>query len=96
MAVVKDAEQEYKPNKKKSTSDEKMVPGGLMKAVIRPGGGDAMPSDGDQVIYHCTVRTLDGWLSSKGTPIRQVLGKSKMILGLLEGIPTMLKGELQC
>ncbi|KAM0040258.1 putative peptidylprolyl isomerase [Helianthus debilis subsp. tardiflorus] len=37
-----------------------MVPGGLMKAVIRPRGGDAMPSDGDQVIYDCTVRTLDG------------------------------------
>lgn len=82
MAVVKDAEQEYKPNKKKPTSDEddkrsnftyytfnlcfvnwvcvlinyclfrrkKMVPGGLMKAMIRPGGGDAMPSDGDQVL----------------------------------------------
>ena len=30
----------------------------------------------------------------KGTPTRQVLGKSKMILGLLEGIPTMLKGEV--
>ncbi|KAM0026468.1 putative peptidylprolyl isomerase [Helianthus debilis subsp. tardiflorus] len=108
MAVVKDAEQDYKPNKKKSPSDEddkrrkKMVPGGLMKAVIRPGGGDAMPSDGDQVIYHCTIRTLDGVVvqstrsefGGKGTPIRQVLGKSKMILGLLEGIPTMLKGEV--
>ncbi|KAI7747489.1 hypothetical protein M8C21_025905 [Ambrosia artemisiifolia] len=79
-----------------------MVPGGLMKAVIRPGGGDATPSDGDQIIYHCTVRTLDGVVvqstrsefGGKGTPIRQVLGKSKMILGLLEGIPTMLKGEV--
>lgn len=30
----------------------------------------------------------------KGTPIRQVMGKSKMILGLLEGIPTMMKGEV--
>ncbi|KVI12111.1 Peptidyl-prolyl cis-trans isomerase, FKBP-type [Cynara cardunculus var. scolymus] len=119
MAVVKDAEQEFKPPKKKTSSDEddkrrkKMIPGGLMKAVIRPGGGDATPSDGDQVIYHSTVRTLDGavvesshlefggaldfmahFSSSKGTPIRQVLGKSKMILGLLEGIPTMLKGEI--
>lgn len=27
-------------------------------------------------------------------PIRHVLGKSKMLLGLLEGIPTMLKGEV--
>ncbi|KAF5760911.1 putative peptidylprolyl isomerase [Helianthus annuus] len=30
----------------------------------------------------------------KCAPIRQVLGKSKMILGLLEGISMMLKGEL--
>lgn len=108
MAVVKDAEQDFKPHKKKASSDEddkrrkKMIPGGLMKAVIRPGGGDATPSDGDQVIYHSTVRTLDGVVvestrlefGGKGTPIRQVLGKSKMILGLLEGIPTMLKGEI--
>nr|KAJ0192740.1 hypothetical protein LSAT_V11C800421390 [Lactuca sativa] len=108
MTVVKDAEQDFKPQKKKTSSDEddkrrkKMVPGGLMKAMIRPGGGDAMPSDGDQVIYHSTVRTLDGVVvestrsefGGKGTPIRQVLGKSKMILGLLEGLPTMLKGEV--
>lgn len=32
--------------------------------------------------------------SGKGVPIRDVLGKSKMILGLLEGIPTMHKGEI--
>lgn len=32
--------------------------------------------------------------TGKGTPIRRVLGKSKMIVGLLEGIPTMLKGEI--
>lgn len=58
-----------------------------MKAVVRPGGGDSSPKDGDlvliwfvereretrrvvnfdvcffflgQIIYHCTVRTLDG------------------------------------
>ncbi|MFS8009840.1 putative peptidylprolyl isomerase [Helianthus anomalus] len=30
----------------------------------------------------------------KCTPIRQVLGKSKMILWLLEGIPTILKRKL--
>ncbi|KAF2301306.1 hypothetical protein GH714_022528 [Hevea brasiliensis] len=80
----------------------KIVPGSLMKAEMRPGGGDARPSDGDQVIYHCTVRTLDGVVvestrleyGGKGTPMRQVLGKSKMLLGLLEGLPTMLKGEV--
>jgi hypothetical protein len=25
------------------------VPGSLMKALVRPGGGDSSPSDGDQV-----------------------------------------------
>lgn len=28
---------------------KKMVPGGLMKAVARPGGGEATPAEGDQV-----------------------------------------------
>ncbi|KAF3449037.1 hypothetical protein FNV43_RR09761 [Rhamnella rubrinervis] len=107
MAVEKDAEQEFQPQKKKGPSDEdkrrkKITPGSLMKALMRPGGGDSTPSDGDQVIYHCTIRTLDGvvvestrsQLGGKDTPIRHVLGKSKMILGLLDGIPTMLKGEV--
>lgn len=30
----------------------------------------------------------------KGIPVRQVLGKSKMLLGMVEGLPTMLKGEV--
>ncbi|XP_059667885.1 peptidyl-prolyl cis-trans isomerase PASTICCINO1 isoform X1 [Cornus florida] len=107
MAVDEDAEQEFAPPKKNTPSDEderrkKIVPGSLMKGLMRPGGGDSRPADGDQVIYHCTVRTLDGVvvestrseLGGEGTPIRHVLGKSKMILGLLEGIPTMLKGEV--
>lgn len=34
------------------------------------------------------------YVTGKGIPTRHVLGKSKMILGLLEGIPTMLKGEV--
>lgn len=33
-------------------------------------------------------------MTGKGIPIRHVLGKSKILLGLLEGIPTMLKGEV--
>ncbi|KAK2972257.1 hypothetical protein RJ640_014315 [Escallonia rubra] len=107
MAVDGDAEQNYKPQKKKTATDEekrkkKIIPGSLMKALIRPGGGDATPADGHQVVYHCTIRTLDGVVvestrsefGGKGTPTRHVLGKSKMILGLLEGIPTMLKGEI--
>ncbi|KAF3961426.1 hypothetical protein CMV_013956 [Castanea mollissima] len=54
-----------------------------------------------QVIYHCTIQTLDGVVEStrsenggRGTPIRHVLGKSKMIVGLLEGTLTSLKGEV--
>ena len=35
------------------------------------------------------------YMTGRGTPIRHVLGKSKMIVGLLEGIPTMLKGEVE-
>ncbi|KAM6563401.1 hypothetical protein CsatB_023399 [Cannabis sativa] len=107
MAIEEEAEQGFIPQKKKSPSDEdkrkkKIVPGSLMKALMRPGWGDSRPSDGDQVIYHCTIRTLDGVVvestnannGGKGMPIRNVLGKSKMLLGLLEGIPTMLKGEI--
>ncbi|BAT96328.1 Peptidyl-prolyl cis-trans isomerase [Vigna angularis] len=106
MTANEDAAQEFEPKKKPPTEDEKrkkkITPGSLMKALIRPGGGDAGPSDGDQIIYHCTIRTLDGVLvessrsdyGGKGTPIRHVLGKSKMLLGILEGIPTMLKGEV--
>ncbi|KAK4369771.1 hypothetical protein RND71_009246 [Anisodus tanguticus] len=110
MAVVADDdhEQQVKPPEKKKpqTEDEKrrkkIVPGSLMKAVVRPGGGESKPAEGNQVIYHCTVRTLDGVtvestrseFGGKGTPIRHVVGKSKVILGLLEGIPTMLKGEV--
>ncbi|CAN7051890.1 unnamed protein product [Brassica rapa subsp. trilocularis] len=95
------------PKKKKSeTEDDKrrkrIVAGSLLKAVVRPGGGDSSPKDADQIIYHCTVRTLDGVVvestrsecGGRGLPIRDVLGKSKMILGLLEGIPTMHKGEI--
>ncbi|XP_019463927.1 PREDICTED: peptidyl-prolyl cis-trans isomerase PASTICCINO1 isoform X2 [Lupinus angustifolius] len=107
MAVNGDVEHEFAPQKKKPPSEDekrkkKIVPGSLMKALVRPGGGDSGPSDGDQVIYHCTIRTLDGVVvestrsdyGGRGTPIRHVLGKSKMLLGLLEGIPTMLKGEV--
>lgn len=108
MAAEDGTAQEYVPQKKNKEPTEtekrrkKIVPGSLMKAEIRTGGGDARPSDGDQVIYHCTVRTLAGVVvestrseyGGKGTPIRQVLGKSKMLLGLLEGLPTMLSGEV--
>ncbi|KAL3839469.1 hypothetical protein ACJIZ3_024060 [Penstemon smallii] len=108
MAVVEDPEQQQiKPQKEKPPSEDdkrrkKITPGGLMKALIRPGAGEKTPTDGDQLIYHCTIRTLDGVVvestraeyGGNGTPKRQVLGKSKILLGLLEGIPTMLKGEV--
>ncbi|KAG9138639.1 hypothetical protein Leryth_020479 [Lithospermum erythrorhizon] len=100
-------QQGYVPDKKKSISEDdkrrqKIVPGSLMKAVIRSGPAQLTPTDGDQVIYHCTIRTLEGVVvestrsefGGKGTPVRAVLGKSKLILGLLEGIPSMCKGEV--
>lgn len=97
------------PAKKKSPAEEeaekrrkKLTPGSLMKGMIRSGNGDATPADGDQVIIHCTTRTMDGTIvnstrrehGGKGIPLRFVLGKSKMILGFAEGFPTMLKGEI--
>ncbi|KAK9123817.1 hypothetical protein Sjap_013419 [Stephania japonica] len=109
MAVERNPEQELLPKKKQSATDEEkekrrknIVPEGLLKAEMRPGAGTEKPVDGDQVIYHCTIRTLDGVIvkstrleaGGKGYPMRQILWKSKMILGLLEGIPTMLKGEV--
>ncbi|KAL8498339.1 hypothetical protein ACS0TY_021599 [Phlomoides rotata] len=98
-AVPANMDLEFKRNKERR---KKMKPGSLMKALIRPGAGDKTPSDGDQVIYHSTIRTLDGVIvestkaefGGSGNPKRQVLGKSKIILGLLEGIPTMLLGEV--
>ncbi|CAL4922825.1 unnamed protein product [Urochloa decumbens] len=97
------------PAKKKTPAEEaaekrrkKLTPGSLMKGLIRSGSGDATPADGDQVIIHCTTRTMDGIVvnstrrehGGKGIPLRFVLGKSKMILGFAEGFPTMLKGEI--
>ncbi|KAM1353091.1 hypothetical protein TB2_032313 [Malus domestica] len=108
MAVEEGVEQVVAPPQKAKEPSEdekrrkKIAAGALMKAVMRPGGGDSTPSDGYQVVYHSSVRTLDGVIvessrseyGGKGTPIRHVLGKSKIIVGLLEGIPTMLKGEV--
>jgi hypothetical protein len=54
MAVGDQTEQNYLPKKKKSETEDdkrrkKIVPGSLLKAVVRPGGGDSSPVDGDQV-----------------------------------------------
>ncbi|KAG0466466.1 hypothetical protein HPP92_018046 [Vanilla planifolia] len=84
------------------TWKKKVTPGSLMKALIKSGGGSAKPVDGDQVIFHCTIRTMDGVTvnstrlehGGNGHPNRYIMGKSKMLLGLCEGIPTMLKGEV--
>ncbi|KAK8944971.1 Peptidyl-prolyl cis-trans isomerase PASTICCINO1 [Platanthera zijinensis] len=108
MAVEEIPEpQEYAPKKKKSDEDyekrkKNITPGSLMKAMLRSGEGTAKPTEGDQVIFHCTIRTVDGVTvtstrlehGGKGYPRRYILGKSKMLLGLCEGIPTMLKGEI--
>ncbi|XP_042451820.1 peptidyl-prolyl cis-trans isomerase PASTICCINO1-like, partial [Zingiber officinale] len=108
MVVDKSLEAEHAPMKKKKAEEElekrrkKITPGCLMKAIIRSGDGKAKPADGDQAIFHCTTRTLDGIIvdstrsehGGKDNPRRNVLGKSKMILGFVEGIPTMTKGEV--
>ena len=43
--------------------EKEIVPGSLMKALIRPGGGDSRPSDGDQVFIclfiHFALVVLD-------------------------------------
>lgn len=31
---------------------KKITPGSLMKALMRPGGGDSRPSDSDQVFFN--------------------------------------------
>lgn len=108
MALEDDQEQqEYAPKKKKSDEEyekrrKNITPGSLMKAMIRSGEGIAKPVEGDQVIFHLTIRTLDGVIvnstrsehGGKGYPNRCIMGKSKMLLGLCEGISTMLKGEV--
>ncbi|GLJ21531.1 hypothetical protein SUGI_0398520 [Cryptomeria japonica] len=81
---------------------KEIAPGSVMKAVIRPGGGSAHPQEGDQILFHCTTRTENGVVvdstrsecGGRGFPKRLVLGKSKMICGWEEGIPSMLKGEV--
>ncbi|KAK4396182.1 Peptidyl-prolyl cis-trans isomerase PASTICCINO1 [Sesamum angolense] len=81
---------------------KKMTPGSLMKALIRPGAGEKTPTDGDQfheldlnvILADVCAVLLQRSNDRKWHPKREVLGKSKMILGLLEGIPTMLNGEV--
>lgn len=44
---------------------ENLAPGSLMKAILRSGdeqSSDGNPKDGDLVILHCAVRTMDGTL----------------------------------
>ncbi|CAA7389808.1 unnamed protein product [Spirodela intermedia] len=107
MAAGDDSVKDFAPKGKKSSSKDdqrrkNMPPGSLMKAVIRSGVDSTKPAEGDQVIVHCTVRTVDGVIvessraenGGKGIPIRYVLGKSNMLIGLVEGIPTMQRGEV--
>ncbi|KAL0375274.1 UNVERIFIED_CONTAM: Peptidyl-prolyl cis-trans isomerase PASTICCINO1 [Sesamum radiatum] len=71
-----------------------MTPGSLMKALIRPGAGEKKPTDGDQVIYHCTIRTLDGVVVESTRAEFGGFREKQDDWGLLEGIPTMLNGEV--
>jgi len=66
-AMADDGGELQPPAKKKSPAEEaaekrrkKLTPGSLMKGLIRSGSGDATPAEGDQVIIHCTTRTMDG------------------------------------
>lgn len=85
-----------------SSKKQKPSPGDLMKAIIRPGEGDGTPKKGDQLILHYTTRTSQGVvvestrleLGGRGVPQKFVMGKSKMIKGWEEGIPTMTKAEI--
>eukprot|EP00250_Pteridium_aquilinum_P000485 c10528_g1_i1 orf=155-1990(-) len=87
---------------KEQSEKQKLSPGDVMKAVIRPGEGDATPKKGDQIIFHYTTRTSSGVVVEStrlehgggGMPKKHVMGKSKMIRGWEEGIPTMAKGEV--
>lgn len=87
---------------KGKSEKEKLARGDVMKAVIRPGEGSATPKKGDLIIFHYTTRTSAGVVvestrhehGGKGFPKKLVLGKSKMIRGWGEGIPTMAKGEV--
>lgn len=88
--------------KKDSSEKEKLSPGDVMKAVVRPGESGSTPKKGDQIILHYTTRTSSGVvvestrleLGGRGVPKKFVMGKSKMIRGWEEGIPTMAKGEV--
>ncbi|XP_078427970.1 FKBP-type peptidyl-prolyl cis-trans isomerase family protein [Wolffia australiana] len=102
-----DSVNDFAPKRQKSTSKDEfrrknMPPGSLMKAVIRSGVDSSKPEEGDQVIVHSTVRTVGGVIvestrsenGGKGIPIRYVLGKSSILIGLLEGISTMQRLEI--
>ncbi|KAI3921976.1 hypothetical protein MKX01_005665 [Papaver californicum] len=89
--INEDKDQGFASKNKKSPLDEenekrrkKIIEGSInngetFKGEIRPGGGTATPVDGNQIFTAVQY---------------ELLGKSKMILGLLEGISTMLKGEV--
>ncbi|KAG0618714.1 hypothetical protein M758_4G087100 [Ceratodon purpureus] len=90
--------------KKKESKMKKrnITQGALLKAVLRSGEGSKRPKEDDQIIFHFVTRTNAGVVvessrsefGGKGTPLRLVLGKSKMLAGWEEGITTMTKGEI--
>lgn len=46
---------------------KKIIPGSLMKALMRPGGGESNPSDGDQVcnpfVLSVSVSIVRNWIA---------------------------------
>lgn len=87
---------------KNKSNKEKLSPGDVMKAVIRPGEGNTTPKKGDLILFHYITRTSSGVVvestqlqhGGQGVPQKLIIGKSKMIRGWEEGLPTMAKGEV--
>lgn len=73
--------------------------GGVLKAIVTPGSGDAHPSNGDTVFVHYT-----GTLASNGAkfdssrdrnePFKFTLGKGQVIKAWDLGVASMKKGEV--
>lgn len=74
------------------------TPSGLSYQVVSGGNGQGA-SNGDQVMFQQTVKTTDGRLISStragGQPITTVLGSSKLINGLVEGLYGIKTGEVR-
>ncbi|BBN20032.1 FK506-binding protein 4/5 [Marchantia polymorpha subsp. ruderalis] len=91
--------------KKKPAEKKKRVleEGDCLKAILVSGRDDeGRPKEGDLVVFQYTTYTEEGSVvestqikdGGKGVPFKLVLGRSKMIAGWEEGLPTMSRGEV--